>query len=151
MLMHADLARTIIDANRYLTLATADADGRPWATPVWYAPAAARELLWVSRPGARHSRNVAARPEVAATIFDSRVAIGAGQAVYLAGAAEELTGEDAAAAVEAFSRASVTQGAPAWSAVDVAPPAELRLYRLTVEEAWVLEPGGHDVRVPVDL
>ena len=31
-------ARRIIDANSYMTLATADADGRPWATPVWFAP-----------------------------------------------------------------------------------------------------------------
>jgi hypothetical protein len=30
-------AREIIDANRYLTLAGADDDGRPWAAPVWYA------------------------------------------------------------------------------------------------------------------
>jgi nitroimidazol reductase NimA-like FMN-containing flavoprotein (pyridoxamine 5'-phosphate oxidase superfamily) len=33
----AVLATEIIDANRYLTLATADGDGRPWAAPVWYA------------------------------------------------------------------------------------------------------------------
>ena len=33
----AILAREIIDANQYLTLATADGDGRPWAAPVWYA------------------------------------------------------------------------------------------------------------------
>jgi hypothetical protein len=31
-------ARRIIDANSYMTLGTADADGRPWATPVWFAP-----------------------------------------------------------------------------------------------------------------
>jgi GNAT superfamily N-acetyltransferase len=32
-----DLARGLIDANAYMTLATADADGRPWASPVWFA------------------------------------------------------------------------------------------------------------------
>ena len=31
------LARSIIQANRYLTLATADQDGLPWASPVWFA------------------------------------------------------------------------------------------------------------------
>jgi hypothetical protein len=31
-------ARTIIDANLYMTLATADEAGRPWASPVYYAP-----------------------------------------------------------------------------------------------------------------
>ena len=48
-------ARAIIDANRYMTLATADAAGRPWPTPVYFAPVAYRELIWVSRPEARHS------------------------------------------------------------------------------------------------
>jgi hypothetical protein len=30
-------AKEIIDANRYMTLATADAQGTPWASPVWFA------------------------------------------------------------------------------------------------------------------
>jgi len=28
----------IVASNRFMTLATADADGLPWASPVWYAP-----------------------------------------------------------------------------------------------------------------
>jgi hypothetical protein len=28
----------IVDANQYMTLGTADASGRPWVSPVWYAP-----------------------------------------------------------------------------------------------------------------
>ena len=28
----------IIDAARYMVLATADEDGLPWASPVWFAP-----------------------------------------------------------------------------------------------------------------
>jgi nitroimidazol reductase NimA-like FMN-containing flavoprotein (pyridoxamine 5'-phosphate oxidase superfamily) len=57
--------RGIVDANRYLTLATADGDGRPWATPVWYAHEGYTDFLWVSRPEARHSRNLVRRPEIA--------------------------------------------------------------------------------------
>jgi predicted pyridoxine 5'-phosphate oxidase superfamily flavin-nucleotide-binding protein len=30
-------ARRIVSENSYLTLATADADGTPWANPVWFA------------------------------------------------------------------------------------------------------------------
>ena len=29
------MAREIIDANLFMTLATADSDGRPWASPVY--------------------------------------------------------------------------------------------------------------------
>jgi nitroimidazol reductase NimA-like FMN-containing flavoprotein (pyridoxamine 5'-phosphate oxidase superfamily) len=40
----AAVARTIIDANQYMTLATADAQGQPWAAPVFYATADYFEL-----------------------------------------------------------------------------------------------------------
>jgi nitroimidazol reductase NimA-like FMN-containing flavoprotein (pyridoxamine 5'-phosphate oxidase superfamily) len=70
------IARTIIDSNDYMVLATADESGLPWASPVWYAPEEYRELFWVSSPEARHSRNLAARPELAIVIFDSTVAVG---------------------------------------------------------------------------
>ena len=33
----AQTARDIIEASRYLVLATADAAGRPWSSPVYFA------------------------------------------------------------------------------------------------------------------
>jgi nitroimidazol reductase NimA-like FMN-containing flavoprotein (pyridoxamine 5'-phosphate oxidase superfamily) len=57
--------RAIIDANQYMTLATADADGTPWGSPVWYATDDYREFFWVASPDARHSHNLAIRPEIA--------------------------------------------------------------------------------------
>ena len=32
-----EAARAIVDANSYMTLATVDTDGAPWASPVWFA------------------------------------------------------------------------------------------------------------------
>jgi nitroimidazol reductase NimA-like FMN-containing flavoprotein (pyridoxamine 5'-phosphate oxidase superfamily) len=65
------IAQDVIDRNRYLTLATADQTGQPWASPVWYAHTGYKEFFWVSSPDARHSRNIAARPQVSIVIFDS--------------------------------------------------------------------------------
>ena len=62
------LARGIVDSNLYATLATADAEGRPRASPVWFAHEGYRDFLWVSRPEARHSRNLAVRPELALVV-----------------------------------------------------------------------------------
>lgn len=62
-----------------MTLATADEAGRPWASPVWYAAVGYDELLWLSRPEARHSRNLAVRRELGIVIFDSSASIGMGQ------------------------------------------------------------------------
>jgi tRNA-Thr(GGU) m(6)t(6)A37 methyltransferase TsaA len=140
-------ARAIVDANRYMTLATADERGQPWVSPVWYAPSDYREFLWVSDPNALHSRNVAVRPQLSIVIFDSQQPIGTGNGVYMAAVAEELTGADLERGVEVFSRRSEAQGARAWTPADVTPPARHRLYRATATEHWVL--GAQDERLPV--
>lgn len=139
------MARSIIDANRFMTLATADGDGVPWASPVWYAPAAYREFYWVSSPEATHSRNLAVRPQLAIVIYDSHLP-GGWNALYLSAVAQELT--DVEEGIEIFSGRSVEQGLPVWTADDVTPPARHRLYRATAGEQFVLDP--HDERIPVD-
>jgi nitroimidazol reductase NimA-like FMN-containing flavoprotein (pyridoxamine 5'-phosphate oxidase superfamily) len=88
------VARAIIDENRYMTLGTADEGGVPWVSPVWYAPSANREFFWVSNADARHSRNIAARPQIAIVIFDSRAPVGSGQGVYMPAIAEQLAGAE---------------------------------------------------------
>ena len=72
----SDMARGVIESNRYMVLGTADEAGVPWVTPVWYAQSDYRRFIWVSSPDRRHSRNVRARPEVSIVIFDSQVAVG---------------------------------------------------------------------------
>jgi len=88
------IARSIVHSNLFMTVATADATGRPWASPVYYASKNYAEFLWVSSPDALHSRNLATRPEVSIVVFDSRAQIGEGQAVYITAVAAELTGAD---------------------------------------------------------
>ncbi len=109
-----ETARRLVAANRYLTLATADSDGRPWASPVWYAPVGDAGFLWVSDPEARHSRNIAARPEVAIVIFDSTVPVGGAEALYCDAVAEQLSGPALDEGIAAFSQHSEAGGAEAW-------------------------------------
>ena len=142
------LARSIIDANRYMTLATADGQGSPWASPVWYSPVEYREFLWVSSPEARHSRNLAARPELAIVIFDSHEA-GGWKALYMSAVAEQLAEAEVDDAIHVFSRHGEAQGLRAWTRDDVVPPARHRLYRATVSEHFVLDP--HDQRIAVEV
>jgi nitroimidazol reductase NimA-like FMN-containing flavoprotein (pyridoxamine 5'-phosphate oxidase superfamily) len=140
------IVRSIIDANSFMTLATADGDGRPWASPVWYAPSDHREFLWVSSPEATHSKNLHERPEVAVVIFDSHET-GGWNAVYLSAVAEELEDPDEGIAI--FSARSEEQGFGPWSRSQVLPPARHRLYLATAQEHFVLD--THDRRVRVDL
>src|SRR3954471_12644975 len=88
------VARRIVAANMYMTIATADADGRPWISPVWFAPSSETEFLWVSSPDARHSRNIAVRPAIAIVIFDSTVPVGAAEALYVDAVAGEVSSRD---------------------------------------------------------
>jgi hypothetical protein len=69
------IAKAIIDSNLYMTLGTADEDGCPRVSPVYYAPEGYAEFYWVSSPEATHSRNITVRPEVAIVVFDSRAPI----------------------------------------------------------------------------
>ena len=145
----AGVAREIIDSNQYMTLATADADGHPWASPVWFAHADYTRFLWVSKPDARHSRNLSARAQAGIVIFDSTVPMGGARAVYLEATAELLEEVDAVRDIAVFSRRSRELGGPEWSVEEIRPPAPLRLYRASAVAHYVL--GPNDERSAVSL
>ncbi len=42
------IAREVIDANRYMTIASADARGDPWVSPVYFAQDDYRDFYWMS-------------------------------------------------------------------------------------------------------
>jgi pyridoxine/pyridoxamine 5'-phosphate oxidase len=140
------VARRLVDTIQYMTIATADAEGRPWISPVWFASASATEFLWVSSLEARHSRNIAVRPEIAIVVFDSTVPVGGAEALYVEARADQV--EDVDDAIAVFSRRSVAVGAQPWGPGHVLPPARLRLYRAAATSQSVLGPG--DERLPFD-
>ena len=145
----AGVARAVIDANSYMTIATADRAGQPWPSPVWYAHAGYREFFWVSSPEARHSRNLARRAQAGIVIFDSHVRAGAAQAVYLTVTAAELAPAELTQPVEAYSARSQAQGLKPWTPGEVCAPARLRFYRATVSELFVID--GFDQRIRVEI
>lgn len=142
-------ARTIVDANAYMTLATADGAGVPWASPVWFAHRAFRDFVWVSRPGARHSRNISVRRDVGIVLFDSTAPIGEGRAVYLEAVASEVDDDRSEAWINVFSDRSVAQGAAHWGIDRVTGDSPFRLYVATVSASYVLD--AHDHRIAVDV
>jgi hypothetical protein len=141
------LAKTIVGATTYLTLATADANGRPWASPVWFATADCHEFVWASKPGARHSRNLAVRPEAGIVIFDSRQPPGTGEAFYASVVARELPESELDRALEIYASQSLEQSLPAWNRADVQAPARHRLYHAIAVERFIL--SSTDERIPV--
>ena len=100
-----------------------------------------RTFHWVSSPDARHSQNLASRPDVSIAIFDSSAEPGTAEAVYMAGRAEELTGADLERGMEVFGRVSQADLGRAWTLDDVRPETPFRLYRATASEHFVLIRG----------
>jgi Pyridoxamine 5'-phosphate oxidase len=148
---HAAIARAIVDANVYMTLGTADAEGRPWVSPVFFAASGYRDYYWISSPDARHSRNLAVRPELSIVVFDSQIPVGTGQAVYMEAAAEQLAGDEIAAGLEIYPGGR-ERGARAIDPDEVREPGPYRLYRATVTQHWILDPDrSPDQRAPVTL
>ncbi|MEV3919387.1 pyridoxamine 5'-phosphate oxidase family protein [Actinomadura coerulea] len=149
-------ARSVIDENRYMTLGTSEADHRPRLSPVYFTHAGYRTFYWVSSPDARHSGNVAARPEVAIVIYDTSVEIGQGRAVYVDAVASVVPDEDLPRrCAEAFSQAG--PGAVAFRPDELGGEAPLRLYHADATGYEVHLPGrdprnatGIDTRVHVN-
>ncbi|GAB3752542.1 pyridoxamine 5'-phosphate oxidase family protein [Microlunatus parietis] len=142
-------AERVLAGTRYLVLSTADADGNPWATPVWYARDGQR-FFWVSRPSARHSANLEVRTEAALVVFDSQVPVGGASAYYAKVTAGQVAPDDLADGIAIFSRESEAQELGAWGLDRVTGEAPFRLYCARVTESWVLaEDGGPDRRLPL--
>lgn len=130
----------LLGRSSYCVLATADAEGEPWATPVFFAARNEHELFWVSSPDSRHSRNIEVRPTIGITVFDSTAPIGRAEALYL---------EAQAGAVEPTLHGEVLEvmntKLPAHQALaptDLFPTGPLLPYRATVTRHDVLIRGG---------
>jgi nitroimidazol reductase NimA-like FMN-containing flavoprotein (pyridoxamine 5'-phosphate oxidase superfamily) len=148
----AELARSVVDAGRYLVLATADADGRPWPAPVWYAWQGP-EFVWVSWPEARHSNNIESRSTVSFVIFEAPVPVeGRTRAIYAEATAAEVSDDDRERCLRIFDSRARAEGLGAWTTERVTAPGNLRLYHAVVSRLFVLHPE-RDLRreVAIDL
>jgi hypothetical protein len=133
------LVRRIVAANVYMVLGTADRDGTPWVSPVFFATADCMAFYWISSPGVVHSQNITVRPEVSIVVFDSTVVPGSGEAVYMAATAREVIGADIEPALAIYPGPAERGGRPLVPA-DVQSPGPYRLYVATVSEHSVLCP-----------
>jgi Pyridoxamine 5'-phosphate oxidase len=132
-------ARTILDTIRYVVLGTVDADGRPWTSPVYFAADGLREFYWLSATDARHSVNLAERPQLSLAVFDSTVLPYHGRAVYAAGEAHVLSGADLDRGLEVYP-GPPERGGTTMTLDDTTGDSPYRLYRATATDLWVLCP-----------
>jgi pyridoxamine 5'-phosphate oxidase-like protein len=137
--------RAIIDGNNFMTLGTANADGEPWASPVYYVADGYSTFYWISSPEGTQVRNIAVRPRVGIVVFNSQQEPGTGEAVYMAATAGELTGTELDRGLEIYLSA-----APFGKGPEVfRPPGGYRLYRAAVAEHSMLCPQSSSEPCPV--
>lgn len=149
------VARTILDSIVYMTLGTSDENGEPWASPVYFSSYKYKEFYWISSPEARHSRNIAVRPQVSLVVFDSRIRVGLGQAVYMSALAEEVREADLEHGLAIYNgrfENPAEHGVYVVTPENVRAPALHRLYRASAREHWVLARDRHpDRRISVAI
>ncbi|WP_223622249.1 pyridoxamine 5'-phosphate oxidase family protein [Microbacterium sp. EST19A] len=130
----------LLDVNRYGVIATADRAGKPWATPVFFAPLGADRICWVSSPDARHSRNIESRADVAVTVFDSTVPVGGADAAYVEAEASRLPDDGITAALQALNVRLPAH--KQLEADDLQPHGSLVVYAARVQHRHLLVRGG---------
>ena len=151
-------ARRLIEATPHLTLATADASGKPWSCPVYFAHDQAFTLYWVSFRQAVHSANIRVRPQVGISIL-GEPPDHEGDGVYFDAVATELHDlAEVERAIEvrrtrpqdtkfAVTRPGDVLGDAAWRIYRAIPVAVYKYY-----DAAEIVHGQHvDVRVKVTL
>jgi nitroimidazol reductase NimA-like FMN-containing flavoprotein (pyridoxamine 5'-phosphate oxidase superfamily) len=132
-----DRARSLIERNSLLPLATVDVAGRPWVSPVFYLLDDDYQVYWVSDVEARHSANVRETAAVAIVIHD--VVDRQTDAVYIEGTAVELNDEAAVReGMDVMARRDELQP-PHWRIDDIGEvtgEGPRRVYKAIRESTW---------------
>jgi uncharacterized protein YhbP (UPF0306 family) len=150
-------AKKIIVSNKYLTLATADAQGIPWAAPLFYAYDDEYNFYFLSAKDSLHAEHIEVNHRVALAIFDSTVPLGEGDGVQIEGHAEMAGFSELPRIIHLYykqrfvdikERARHTHGVE-----DFAGLAIRRFYKVVPIRAYTLDTDATSVdrRVEIDL
>jgi hypothetical protein len=149
-------ARRLIDENQNMVLATADPEGIPWISPVFFVPDENYNLYWTSEKTARHSENIRCTGATAIVIFDAEPGKPV-DAVYMSCESDELTDPvEIHRAIAVLSRKPQPEKWSIDSVEDVSGDGPWRIYRArptTIEVRASAVAGGRPVarRQPADF
>jgi len=132
------IARFILDnlpRHKQMAIATVN-NGSPWVVCVSHDVNAQLEIIWVSAADTEHSKNITAHPEVSICIFSQIETIG-DFGLYIRGTAQEVTDPSAIQSILAFR--SQKRQKPTPDVAEFQAPALMRVYRTTIQQAWVTD------------
>jgi uncharacterized protein YhbP (UPF0306 family) len=92
----ATIARQLLDASTLCAIATVTPNGSAHVNSAYFAWSRELEIVWLSAPRARHSRNLASNESVAIAVYDSSQTWGrSDRGIQLFGSASEARGGNA--------------------------------------------------------
>jgi uncharacterized protein YhbP (UPF0306 family) len=99
----AAIARSLLDASTLCAIATVGRGGSAYVNTAYFAWSRELDLVWLSEPGATHSRNLRVNDTVAIAIFDSRQRWGSpDRGIQLFGSARQADAADVGAAAALY-------------------------------------------------
>jgi nitroimidazol reductase NimA-like FMN-containing flavoprotein (pyridoxamine 5'-phosphate oxidase superfamily) len=143
-------AAEIIKSIQYLVLATADATGKPWNSPVRRVYDGDLNFYWFSDKESQHSRNVGENEQVFLVLFDSTLPEGKHKGVYFEATATEVEDPEI---ITVARRLKDKNDDP----TEFLGEAVRRVYKATPSRAWVngaeFTDGKYirDIRVELNL
>jgi uncharacterized protein YhbP (UPF0306 family) len=133
---HLAQVQQILRTEQFLTLATVDRSGFPWASPLLYGYDAGLTLYWSSAIASRHSVNLEqTQGRCAVTMFDSHASPGKIAGLFLTGNGELVPEDQVAQAMEhLFARMDQR---PDRTAADYLGDSPRRFYQFQPREVWI--------------
>lgn len=149
----------LIENNTTMIIATANADGKPWISPVFFSYDDQFNLYWVSDKKAQHSASVRTRPQVGIVIVGAIPPEDYPDAAYFDAEAIELNNEtDIKQGMTALAKRHQADKFVIKTPADASGDACWRIYKATYKEVSKREDDvDHDtgqaitVRMPVKL
>ena len=132
---YVERAKQIINQIIYITIATVDKDAQPWNTPVYSAFDERYTFYWISSPESQHSQNIATNHRAFLSIYDSTVAEGTAEGVYIQAEASELAD---ASEIEHALKLLASRKNKTPKAVELfLNNAPRRVYKAVTQKAWI--------------
>lgn len=151
---NAERAKEIIARINYITIASVTSGGMPWNSPVFSAYDEDFNFYFGTHQESQKAKNIQHNPNVFLVIYDSTVAPGNGEGVYVKGIAEQLT--EPAKIEQIFNLLKDRHQTVFWDPAAVGEAGPIRLYKVTPQQAWMNDgdqKDGHyiDIRTEITL
>jgi len=153
-----ELAREIIEKNQYVTIATSNAKGEVWISPVVYTYDKDWNFYFLSMPSSKHCKNVEVNSDVAIAIFDSTQPWGEGVGLQIEAKVQTLKLSDYPKVIKLYALRKYPYGgiktdrALKFAKSMVTQGKIYKIYKIIPRVVWINDPNSDkDVRIEINL